>query len=350
MFGTDELLPMWVADMDFEVPDFIREAVINRANHPVYGYTFRPRRFFEAAASWIHRRHGWEISPDAFSFSPGIVPALNMIVMEFTEPGDRIVVQPPVYFPFFNAIINHNRELVYNQLVEKDGSYEMDFEHLEQQFRSGARMFFLCHPHNPIGRVWKREELEKLAGLCVRYQVLVISDEIHSDLVLFGNKHIPLATLGTEVADLTFTCVAPNKKLKKGYDRILDAVHVGGGSLFGQVAFEAAYTHGDAWLDQLISYLEQNYRRLCDTLDNSVPGIRISPLEATYLAWLDLSFLGRDDEQLRRFMVEKAGLGLNDGPMFGPGGEQHQRINIATSSRVLEKGLKQLSDAVAGYR
>ncbi|MCK4750855.1 MAG: PatB family C-S lyase [Bacteroidales bacterium] len=367
IFGTDELLPLWVADMDFEVPDFIREAVIERANHPVYGYTFRPGRFFEAAASWMHRRHGWEISPDTFSFSPGIVPALNMIVMEFTEPGDRIVVQPPVYFPFFNAITNHRRELVNNQLVERDGTYEMDLDHLEQQFREGAKMLFLCHPHNPVGRAWTREELEKLARLCVRYKVLVISDEIHSDLVLFGNKHIPLATLGKEVADLTFTCVAPSKtfnlaglytsavittnpKLKKGYDRILDAVHVGGGSLFGQVAFEAAYTHGDAWLDQLVAYLEQNYKKLCEIVVAEVPGMMISPLEATYLVWLDLSFLGRSDQELKRFVIEEAGLGLIDGPMFGPGGEQHQRINIATSFKVLEKGLYQLAAAAAGYR
>ncbi len=154
IFGTDKLLPMWVADMDFEVPDFIREAILKRAAHPVYGYTYRPRRFFEAAASWMLRRHDWEISADAFCFSPGIVPALNMIVMEFTEPGDRIVVQPPVYFPFFNAVTNHKRELVYNQLKEQKGHYEMDLDHLEEKFRQGAKMFFLCHPHNPVGRSW----------------------------------------------------------------------------------------------------------------------------------------------------------------------------------------------------
>ncbi|MFH0757571.1 MAG: PatB family C-S lyase [Bacteroidota bacterium] len=363
IFGTDRLLPMWVADMDFEVPDFIREAILKRAAHPVYGYTYRSGRFFEAAASWIHRRHGWDICPGAFSFSPGIVPALNMIVMEFTQPGDRIVVQPPVYFPFFTAVTNHRRELVYNQLIEDSGHYEMDLAHLERQFREGVRMFFLCHPHNPVGRAWKREELEKLAELCVRYRVLVISDEIHSDLNLFGNHHIPFASLGKEIADLTFTCVAPSKtfnlaglytsavittndELRKGYERILDAVHVGGGSLFGQVAFEAAYTHGDAWLDQLISYLEKNYLKLVDFMNSSIPGAGISPLEATYLVWLNLSFLDKDDQELRRFMVEDAGLGLNDGPMFGPGGEQHQRINIATSWRVLEEGLESLSKAV----
>jgi cysteine-S-conjugate beta-lyase len=363
IFGKKDLLPMWVADMDFEVPDFIREAIIKRASHPVFGYTYRPRRFFEAAAGWMSRRHGWEISPDAFSFSPGVVPALNMLILEFTAPGDRVLVQPPVYFPFFSAVTNHKRELVYNQLEEKDGVYSMDFDHLEQEFKKGVKMFFLCNPHNPAGRVWAEEELKRLADLVVKYKVLVISDEIHSDLILFGNRHIPFATLGKEVADLTFTCVAPSKtfnlaglytsaviatnpQLKKGYERILDAVHVGGGSLFGQVAFEAAYTHGDNWLEQLIFYLEGNYNMLSEFVKAKIPGISISPLEATYLVWMDLSFLELDEPSLKQFVIEQAGLGLNDGPMFGPGGEHHQRMNIACTREVLSRGLEQLADAV----
>lgn len=363
VFGKTDLLPMWVADMDFEVPDFIREAIIQRASHPVFGYTYRPRRFFEAAADWMSRRHGWEISPDAFSFSPGIVPALNMLILEFTAPGDRVLVQPPVYFPFFSAVTNHKRELVYNQLMEKDGFYTIDFDQLEQEFKKGVKMFFLCNPHNPTGRVWTEEELKQLAALVVKYKVLVISDEIHSDLILFGNRHIPFASLGKEVADLCFTCVAPSKtfnlaglytsaviaenpELKKGYERVLDAVHVGGGSLFGQVAFEAAYTKGDNWLEQLIVYLEGNYKMLTDFSSTSIPGMVISPLEATYLVWMDLSFLDMDQKALKQFVIEQAGLGLNDGPMFGPGGAHHQRMNIATTREVLRRGLEQLADAV----
>jgi cystathionine beta-lyase len=363
IFDKEDLLPMWVADMDFEVPDFIREAIIERVAHPVFGYTYRPRRFFEAAASWMTRRHGWEVSPDSFSFSPGIVPALNMIVMEFSAPGDRILVQPPVYFPFFNAVTNHHRELVYNQLIERNGEYEIDFDHLESQFIRGVRIFFLCNPHNPVGRVWNKEELKRLADLVIRYQVLVISDEVHSDLLLFGKKHTPFASLGKEVADLTFTCVAPSKtfnlaglytsvviatnpKLKKGYERILDAVHVGGGCLFGQVAFESAYTHGEVWLEQLISYLEKNYGMLTDFMGTAIPGAVISPLEATYLVWIDFAFLGMDEQELRQFIIREAELGLNDGPMFGPGGKNHQRMNIATTNSVLRKGLEQLAEAV----
>jgi len=367
MFGNEDVLPMWVADMDFEVPDFIREAIAERVSHPIYGYTYRPKRFYEALATWIHRRHGWEIRANTINFSPGIVPALNLCVMGMTEPGDKIVVQPPVYFPFFSAVTNHNRELVYNQLVKHNGQYHMDFDRLEEQFRSGIKMFFFCHPHNPVGRVWGREELEKLANLCVRYNVLVISDEVHSDLILFGNKHIPLASLGDEISDLTITCVAPSKtfnlaglytsaviipnpELYKKYSRILDVVHVGGGGLFGQVAMEAAYTHGDDWLDQLIVYLEKNFEVLSKLVQISVPEIVISPLQATYLAWIDFSFLEKDESELKEFVIHQAGLGLNDGPMFGPGGEQHQRMNIATPREVLEEGVVRLTNAVEAAR
>lgn len=363
VFGNGEILPMWVADMDFEVADFIRDAIRKRAEHPVYGYTFRPPRFFEAISGWLSRRHGWEVSAGAISFSPGVVPAINLCIMAMTEPGDRIAVQPPVYFPFFRAVTDHDRRLVHNQLVEDKGSYSMDLDHLEEEFQKGVKLFLFCHPHNPVGRVWRKEELERLAALCVHYDVLVISDEIHSDLNLFSNRHIPLASLGQEIAGRTITCIAPSKtfnlaglyssaviitdpRLKKDYDRILDAVHIGGGNIFGMVAMEAAFKRGDAWLDQLTAYLEENYRVLCREIEEEMPGIIISPLEATYLAWLDMSFLGMDDDGLRTFLVDRARLGFNHGPMFGPGGEQHQRMNIATPREVLMEGIGRLKEAV----
>jgi cystathionine beta-lyase len=283
--------------------------------------------------------------------------------MAYTEPGDRIVVQPPVYFPFFTAVSNHERVLVDNQLLESNGYYRIDFDHLEAAFKKGVKMFIFCHPHNPVGRVWTKQELEQLAELCVRYRVTVISDEIHSDLVLPGHRHIPLATLGKEIADLTITCVAPSKtfnlaglhssaviitnaELKKGYDRMLDMVHVGGGNIFGMVAMEAAYSRGDDWLDQLIVYLEENYRVLTEHLAACAPRIIVSPLEATYLVWLDMSFLGLEDRELKQFVIEKAKLGLNEGTMFGPGGEQHQRMNIATPRKRLMEGVGRLCKAV----
>jgi cystathionine beta-lyase len=365
VFGKKDVLPMWVADMDFPVADFILDAIRERLSHPVLGYTFRSDRFSESVASWMDRRHGWKLHSKSIGFSPGIVPALNMCVLEFTDPGDRVVVQPPVYFPFFSAIKNHGRELVYNQLVKRENWYEMDLDQLEEQFAAGAKMFFLCSPHNPVGRAWSQEELLRVAELCVKYQVVVISDEIHSDLLLGGKRHTPLAALGKEIADLTLTCMAPSKtfnlaglytsviiatnpSIMKRYEKILDAIHVGGDNILGQVALEAAYTYGDEWLDQMLGYLEKNFQDFVSVINASVPDLLISPLQATYLAWLDFSFLKMDDEGLRNFIIMKAGLGLNDGPMFGPGGSQHQRLNLATPRKILLEGAERLVNAVQG--
>jgi cysteine-S-conjugate beta-lyase len=363
IFGREDVLPMWVADMDFPVAGFILDAISQRLTHPFLGYTFRSDQFSASVASWLHRRHGWKVGTETIGFSPGIVPALNMCVMEFTDPGDRVVVQPPVYFPFFTAISNHRREVVYNQLVKRDHRYEMDLDHLETLFRDGVKLFLLCNPHNPVGRAWSLEELQQLAVLCVKYNVLVISDEIHSDLLLFGNHHIPFASLGSEIADLTLTCVAPSKTfnlaglytsvviatnplIKERYDKILDAMHVGGDNILGQVAFQAAYESGDEWLDQLIVYLEKNYDGLCSVLNEAVPDLLISPLEATYLTWLDFSFMQLNDKKLTDFIIHRAGLGLNDGPMFGPGGSQHMRLNIATPAVILMEGAGRLATAI----
>ncbi|MEZ5071421.1 MAG: PatB family C-S lyase [Bacteroidales bacterium] len=365
VFGKEDLMPMWVADMDFETPDFIREAVMERARHPVYGYTFRSRAFFETVAGWWERRHGWTVDPDHIRFSPGVVPALNLCVMEFTEPGDRILVQPPVYFPFFTAVTGHGRTLVHNPLVKEGARYAMDFDAMEEEFQKGVRMFVFCHPHNPVGRVWTKAELERVAELCLRYDVLMLSDEIHADLTLFGHRHLPLASLGKEIAAQCITCVAPSKTfnlaglhssavilsdpgLRKRYDQVLERIHVGGGNLFGQVAMEAAYAGGDEWLNQLLAYLEKNFHVVTDVLGDRVPGVVISPLEATYLVWLDFRPLGLEGSGLKSFMLEEARLGLNDGPMFGPGGEGHQRLNIACPRQVLEEALERLRTALLG--
>jgi len=364
LFGTDDVIPMWVADMDFEVPAFIREAIAERARHPVYGYTFRPARFFETVSGWLERRHGWKTDPGLISFSPGIVPALNMCVLAYTEPGDRIVVQPPVYFPFFSAVTAHNRELIYNPLKKVGNSYEMDFDHLENIFKEGAKMLVISHPHNPVGRVWNSGELGKLAELCVRYNVLVLSDEIHSDLIMPGYTHIPLAKTGDDIAGLTITCVAPSKTFnlagmhssalifatdsqKKKYEAVLEGLHVGGGNLFGMVAMEAAYREGDEWLGQLLVYLNENFSFLKKRINESAPGLVVSPLEATYLVWLDFSFLGLDDRELKAFIINKARLGLNDGPQFGPGGSGFQRMNIAAPRTIVDTALERLFTALA---
>lgn len=363
LFGREDVLPMWVADMDFAVPDFVQEAIIERAEHEVYGYTVRPKRFYEAISGWLGRRHGWEVDPGKIDFSPGVVPALVLSVLGFTEPGDKILVQSPVYFPFFNSIKNHDRVLVNNQLVDKEGEYSIDFDDLEAKFRAGIRMMMFCHPHNPVGRAWNRDELQRLADLAVQYDVLVLSDEIHSDLLLFGHKHIPLASLGKEIAARTITCIAPSKTfnlaglhtsavivedpvLKKKYEKILEDIHIGGGNIFGFVALEAAYNKGDAWLEQLLNYLEGNYLFTQQFLEKHLPGIRVSPLEATYLAWINFGALGLDDKELMNMMVRDASLALVDGPRFGAGGSQYLRMNIAAPRSVIGIALSQMHAAI----
>ncbi len=363
LYGREDVIPMWVADMDFEVPVFIREAVMRRAKHEVYGYTIRPKRFYETIAGWLSVRHAWEVDTEQIDFSPGVVPALVLAVLGFTEPGDKVLVQSPVYFPFFSAIENHDRVLVNNQLRDEQGIYTIDFTDLEKKFSKGVKMMLLCHPHNPAGRAWNKSELTQLAELAVKYNVLVISDEIHSDLLLFGHKHIPLATISREIAMQTITCIAPSKTfnlaglhtaavviqnpaLKKGYEKVLDDIHIGGGNLFGFVALEAAYTHGAEWLDQLNGYLEENYLFLRKYLEKELPFIRVSPLEATYLVWLNFENLGMDDKELMKFMVAKAKVGLVDGPRFGAGGEQYLRMNIATPRAVLKRALEQIKGAI----
>ncbi len=362
-FGTASVLPLWVADMDFETPDFIREAVINRANHPVYGYTFRTGTFSESIVNWMYKRHKWKIMKEWVSFSPGVVPALNMAVLAFSKPGEKVIVQPPVYFPFFSAVKNHGRKLVYNQLREKDGHYEMDFNDLEKRIDTKTRLLFLCHPHNPVGRLWSLQELETLVEICARKNILIVSDEIHSDLMLNGNTHIPIATISQKAAEISLTCIAPsktfnlaglsssaliipNETLRKTYEKKLDDLHVGMGNLFGIVSLEAAYNSGEEWLEQLLVYLNENLRFMNDFFLERIPEVKVIRPEATYLIWLDFRELGLKNKELKEFIIRNAGLGLNDGPSFGPGGDGFQRINIALPRIVLKTALEKLEKAI----
>ena len=362
-FGTDDVLPLWVADMDFETPDFIREAVLKRASHPVYGYTFRTDSFSESIIYWMKKRHNWEIDKNQVSFSPGVVPALNMAVLAFTKPGDKVIVQPPVYFPFFTAVKNHGRELVYNQLMEKEGRYEMDFEDLEKKIDDKTRLLLLCHPHNPVGRLWTVKELEILVDICARKNIIIVSDEIHSDLMLSGNIHVPLASLSRKAADISLTCIAPSKTFnlaglstsaliipneshKKTYDKMLDDLHIGMGNLFGITSLEAAYNGGEEWLGQLLQYLDSNLALLNDFFTKRIPSVKVIPPEATYMVWLDFRTLGLNNRELKEFIIQKARIGLNDGPSFGPGGDGYQRINIALPRQVLAEALARLEKAI----
>ncbi|KAF0194570.1 MAG: cystathione beta-lyase [Bacteroidetes bacterium] len=361
-FGNDQVIPMWVADMDFRTPDFILNAIRERANHEILGYSIRPESYFTSLISWLNRRHQWEIRKEWVAFSPGIVPALNMAVLAFSKRRDKIIIQPPVYFPFFDAVKKHGRRLVYNQLIMENGRYRMDFDNLEQSCREGAKMLIISNPQNPGGNAWTAEELKTMADICLKYNVLMISDEIHGDLVNRGYKHTVLASLSPEIAENTVTMTAPSKTfnmagmatasviisnptLMKKYRKVLDAMHIELGNVFGNVASEAAYTFGDAWLEQLLDYIDGNIQTLIEFAGQHLPLVRVIIPEATYMAWLDFSATGMNDKELKKFMIEKAGLGLNEGTQFGPGGSGYMRLNLACPRATLLKALEQLKKA-----
>ena len=357
-FGREEVIPMWVADMDFPVPPFVSKAVRKRAEHPVYGYSIIPESFYRAVIEWQNRRHGWEIRKDWMLFSPGVVTGLNVIVQALTDPGDKIIVQPPVYFPFFSSVEKNGRKLLYNQLVEKNGVYTIDFDDLENKMKAGARMLILCSPHNPVSRCWTRDELEWLGSKSLEYGVLVVSDEIHCDLVFEPHHHIPLATLSEEIAQNTITCIAPSKtfnlaglftssiiiandSLRRRFKHAEEKIHLSA-NIFGITAAEAAYRDGEEWLGELMTYLKSNAELVKDFLAVNLPEIAVSPIEATYMLWLDFRQLGFSAPDLKNRLIEKAGLGFVEGPSFGPGGNGFQRMNIACPRVTLESALKRI--------
>lgn len=345
IFNNADVIPMWVADMDFETPDFVRFAMIERAMHPIFGYTFRDDSYYEAMIGWLQRRHNWKVEQDWILYTPGVVPALHLAVNALTEKGDKIILQPPVYFPFFSVVKNHERTLVENPLLNSNGAYRIDFDLLAKQAKD-AKMLILCNPHNPVGRSWTVEELNKIANICLENNIIVVSDEIHNDLVLPPHRHQVFANLSEEVANITLTAHAASKtfnlaglssasmiisnpELRERYQEALTALHLQVGNVFGFEAFKAAFQQGDAWLDQLISYVQNNIDYAVDYLNQKLPKIKVRKPEATYLLWLDFSEYGLSEDELSELLVDKAGLGLNNGRMYGQGGEDHMRMNMA---------------------
>jgi len=366
IFRNGGVMPLWVADMDFRTPDFILEAILKRLEHEILGYSMIPHSFYESIVNWNRSRHNWEIKREWISFSPGVVPALSLLVMAFTEPGDSIIIQPPVYFPFFSVVKNHGRMLVTNPLRYEQGRYSIDFTDLEAKISRQARMLILCSPHNPTGNVWSPSVLEHIGEICLKNNILLVSDEIHADLIYPGFKHTPTASISGEIARITVTCMSPSKtfnlaglstaylvipdsRLRKRYEKVLNDVHVGAGNIFGFIAAEAAYNRGEVWLGQLMEYLKGNLTLLQEFTGKHLPMIRIIPAEATYLIWLDCSRLGMRPAGLRSFMIHEAGLGLNDGPQFGKEGEGFQRINIACPRQMLYEALIKMQAAVNKY-
>ncbi len=367
IFGTKEVIPMWVADMDFNTPDFIIDALRVQLENKIFGYSFRPPEYYLSIIDWLNKRHNWKIDEEWISFSPGIVPAVNFCTLAFTQPGDSIIVQPPVYFPFFSAVESHGRNLVYNNLKEADGKWVMDYESLAGSIDSKTRMIIISNPHNPVGRVWTREELNDLADICLKNNILILSDEIHCDLVLPGFRHTPVASLSEEVAGCTITCIAPSKtfnlaglstssviisnpSLRKSFNRVVDKLHVGSGNIFGTAASVAAYTHGHDWLDALLAYIDNNVEYVRDYCSKMIPEIITVQPEATYMIWLDCRKFGLSGKELQNFFVTKAGVGMNEGSTFGPGGEGFMRMNLAATHRTVIQAMEQIEKAVSSLR
>lgn len=359
----EDAIPMWVADMDFEAPPAVVEAIRRRASHGIYGYPLVPPSFWQAAIDWLKRRHGWEVQKAWMAKSPGIVPALNYCVRAFTKPGDGVIIQTPVYFPFYNAVENNGRRVVRNPLRFDGRRYTMDFEDLERKIDAPGRMLIFCSPHNPVGRVWAKEELEALGRIAVARDLLVVSDEIHADLVYRGNKHHVLASLSPDLAGRTITCIAPSKTfnipglstaavvasnpgLLKTFEDEAERAGFELGQVFGIVGFEAAYAHGEDWLDELLPYLEANVDFLENFLEERIPGIRLIRPEGTYLALLDCRGLGLEPASLSDFFLKKARVYFSVGTTFGRELEGFVRINFGCPRALLLEALERIERAV----
>ncbi|MDO9013110.1 MAG: PatB family C-S lyase [Gallionella sp.] len=362
-FGTEEVLPLWVADMDFAAPDAVQRALAERAAHPIYGYTLYPDGMYDALIAWLKKRHGWEVQREWIIMAPGVVPSLFATVMAFAESGEGVIVQPPVYFPFFSAVTANQRRLILNPLRQEAGRYRIDFAHLEQCAADGARLLLLCSPHNPVGRVWDKSELGEILRIARHYDLTILSDEIHADLVYPGQRHTVLATLAGN-ADKLITAIAPSKTFnipglglscliapdpaqRDALQKVFGSLHTGNHNPFSIAAFEAAYRGGEAWLDSLLIYLRDNRDYVRDYLIRHLPAIRLIEAEGTYLLWLDCRELGMSDAQLRAFFVQQARVGMNPGTAFGAGGGGFMRLNIASPRTVLADALERIRRALS---
>ena len=336
-YGEERVLPLWVADMDFPAPQPVVDALVRRARHGIYGYTIRTADHDRAVVDWMNRRHGWAIQPGWIVSTPGVVPAVNILVRTFTRPGEKVLVQRPVYYPFFNAIETNRAEILSSSLILDRDRYEIDFDDFEKKAADPATtLFILCSPHNPVGRVWTREELTRVGEICLKHRVLVVADEIHADLVYKGITFTPFAAI-------------PNDRLRRRFQKTLNSSGMGKwASPFGVLACETAYREGEPWLAQVMAYIEDNLDYLQGFIDTHVPGIRVIRPEGTYLVWLDCRGLGRDKWALKHLMLGKARIFMDEGFIFGPEGDGFERINIACPRSILQDALTRIRRAVSG--
>lgn len=367
IFGSEDLIPMWVADMDFEVDKSITGAVKERLNHGVFGYTFISNSYYDAVINWMEKRYQWRIEKEWIKFTPGVVPGVNAAIGAFTKPGDEVILQTPVYHPFYRLIKNNGCKIIKNPLIYDGKTYKMDFENLKNVITNKTKMIILCSPHNPVGRVWSEEELKQLGEICLKNDILVVSDEIHADIVYKPNKHTVFANISEEFANHSIICTAPNKtfniagfetanviiknqKLRKDFENQLEKLCINDHNLLGAIAQEMAYTNGEQWYQELMEYLKKNLEFVLKYFKENIPEIKVIKPEGTYLLWLDCSNLNMTKEQLKDFFIYKCKVGLNDGAMFGKEGEQFQRMNIGTNLEIIKDALERIEKAVNDLR
>jgi cysteine-S-conjugate beta-lyase len=358
--GENGTLPMWVADMDFPSPQPVIDALIERARHGFFGYTGLTKSYYDAVIHWMRTRHGWEIEQEWIVNSPGVVTTLHLLVQTFVQPGEKVLMQPPVYHPFYFATENNDAIVVRNRLIYENGHYRMDFDDLaERAADPDVKLALLCHPHNPIGRVWTPDELCRFGEICLENGVIVVSDEIHGDLIFSGNTFTPLAKLNNDLAQNTITCTAPSKTfnlpglkmsniiipnsdLRERFNKIMTQTGTYGANAFGVVAVKTAYQQGGEWLEQLLAYIEANFHFMKTYLSEHLPKIKPVLLEGTYLVWLDCRDLGIEDEKLKRLLFDGARVYLDEGTMFGEEGAGFQRMNIACPRMILTEALERM--------
>ncbi len=364
LFGKEDLLPLWVADMDFRAPQPVIDALVKRVKHGIFGYTGPdPIRYNSSIVNWFKRRHSWTLHEDWLVFSPGIVQACTYLIQRFTNPGDKVIIQDPVYYPFASIIKNNGRRVVSNQLELDESYYQMNFDDLEEKAKDPrTKALILCSPHNPVGRVWSREELTRLGEICIENDILVISDEIHCDLVYPKYKHIVFASISEEFAQNSVTCTAGSKtfnlagfqhsnviisndKLRDRFKVQMEANALTIPNAFGALALQVAYDEGEEWLNSLIQVLERNLDFLKSFIDRNLPTVSVIDPEGTYLVWLDFRGVGLDHKELEKKMLEEAKLALDSGYKFGAGGEGFERINIACPLSILKESLERITQA-----
>lgn len=360
IFGYKDILPMWVADMDFKVPDEVTQALKSRVDHGIFGYTMESKEYFEGLINWWKKRHNWDIEKEWLQYTPGVIPGLNFSVQAFTNPGDKVIIQPPVYQPFFSAVTNNNRQLVLNPLKYSDQTYTMDLNDLEKKIDDQTKMMILCSPHNPVGRVWTQRELEELVDLCARHKLILISDEIHFDIIYSGNKHIPTASINDNAKNLTVTLSSPgksfniqglhnayaliaNEDLRNTFKKTVSKSGIFLNNTMSITAGEAVYQYGEPWLDELLEYLEANRDFAINYIFEEMKRVYPIKPEGTYMLWLDFRKSGYNHEKVDELLLKKAKVGLNTGSMFGDEGENFQRLNFACPQQKLEEGLEKMA-------